>query len=411
MSTTTMTKPITLPSDANASGRSFGQEELDLLRQVIESGTLNCTKGSTVIELEKRFAEWIGLPHCRAVNTGSAAVHCAVAAIDPEPGDEIIGTPITDMGAIAAILYQAAIPVFADVDPRTYQVTAETIAAKITRRTRAIMVTHLFGNACEMDEILELAARHGLPVIEDCAQAYGAKYKGRTVGTIGDIGCFSLQQGKHMTTGEGGMVVTRDPALFRRMVLFSDKAWGYGDPKPDHYFLAPNYRMTELAGAVALAQLGKLDGMIDARVRMADRLTAKIAGLHGVEAPHVGDGVRHSYWKYPLRVDPALVPGGAEAFGARLKAAGVFCVPRYISKPAFECEVLRDQRTFGKSRFPFVGEHRKGEPEIRYDARETPGTLEALSRVVVLPWNERYTEEHVDFIAGVIRDAQSELVG
>ena len=406
---TTMTKAVTLPSDADASGRSLGAEELELLRQVIEAGTLNCTKGSTVIRFEKRFAEWIGLPHCRAVNSGTAAVHTAIAAIDPEPGDEIVTTPITDMGAISAILYQTAIPVFADVDPRTYQVTAATLEKKLTRRTRAIVVTHLFGNACDMDEILELANRRGLPVIEDCAQAFGATYKGRPVGTLGQIGCFSLQQGKHMTTGEGGMVVTRDPALARRMVLFSDKAWGYGDPKPDHYFLAPNYRMTELCGAVALAQLAKLDRMIEARVRTAARLSARLAGLPGVEAPHVAQGVRHSYWKYPLRVDPAVVRGGAEAFGARLKAAGVYCVPRYIAKPAFECEVLRDQRTFGKSRFPFVGEHRRDEPEVRYDSADTPGTLDALARVVVLPWNERYTDEHVDFVAGVIRDAHREL--
>jgi dTDP-4-amino-4,6-dideoxygalactose transaminase len=333
----------------------------------------------------------------------------AVAAIDPEPGDEIVTTPITDMGAIAAILYQAAIPVFADVDPRSYQVTARTIEKKLTRRTRAIVVTHLFGNVCDMDPILELAARHGLPVIEDCAQAYGASHAGRRVGTLGTIGCFSMQQGKHITAGEGGMVVTRDPALHRRMVLFSDKAWGYGDPEPDHYFLAPNYRMTELAGAVALAQLGKLDRMLEARVATAHRLTAQIAGLVGVEAPYVAPGVRHTYWRYALRVDPKQIRGGAVAFGARLKAAGVACVPRYIQKPAFECAVLREQRTFGKSRFPFVGAQRAGEPEIRYDARETPGTLEALARVVVLPWNERYGDEHVDFLAGVIRDAQREL--
>ena len=401
---------IVLPSDANATGRSLGKEELELLRKVIESGTLNCTKGTTVIGLEKRFREWVGMPHCRAVNSGTAAFHCAVAAIDPEPGDEFVTTPITDMGALTPILYQTAIPVFADVDPRTYQVTADTIARKITRRTRAIVATHLFGNACDMDPIMELGARHGLPVIEDCAQAYGTTYKGRHVGTIGHIGCFSLQQGKHMTAGEGGMVVTRDGALFRRMVLFSDKAWGYGDPQPDHYFLAPNYRMTELCGAVALAQIEKLDRMIEARVDTAAKLNAKIAGLSGVEAPHVPPGVKHTYWKYPLRIDPAVLRGGADAFGARLKAAGVFCVPRYIQKPAFECEVLRDQRTFGQSRFPFVGEHRKNDPEIKYDAAETPGTVEALARVVVLPWNERYQDEHVDFIAGVIRAAHRELV-
>src|SRR6185436_13683961 len=139
--------------------------------------------------------------------------HAAVAAIDPEPGDEIVTTSITDMGALTPILYQAAIPVFADTDPRTYNVTAETIAPRITRRTKAVIVTHLFGNPCDMDPIVELCREKGLLLLEDCAQAFGATYKGRPVGTIGDIGCFSLQQTKHMTAGEGGMVVARDEKL------------------------------------------------------------------------------------------------------------------------------------------------------------------------------------------------------
>jgi dTDP-4-amino-4,6-dideoxygalactose transaminase len=400
---------IALPSDVNASGRSLGAEELEILRQVIESGTLNCTKGTVVKQFEERFAHWLDLPHCRTVTSGTAAIHTAVAAIDPEPGDEIISSPITDMGAITPIIYQTAIPVFADVDPRTYQVTAAAIEKKITRRTRAVIVTHLFGNACDMDPILELCNQRGIPVIEDCAQSYGTTYKGRHVGTLGAIGCFSLQQGKHMTTGEGGMVVTRDPALARRMVLFSDKAWGYGDPQPDHYFVAPNYRMTELVGAVALAQLDKLPRMIKARVDAADRLTRALEGVPGVFAPTIRSDVRHSYWKYPLRVDPAVIRGGADGLGAKLKASGVFCAPRYIQKPAFECQVLRDRVSFGKSRFPWEGEHRKGEPPVRYDAAETPGTTEGLATVVVLPWNERYTEKHVDFIARVVRAAAVEL--
>src|SRR5205814_3570291 len=197
---------IVLPSDADRTGRDLGAEELALLREVIESGTLNCTRGTQVKAFEKAFAERYGVPHARAVTSGTAAIHAAVAAIDPEPGDEIITTPITDMGAITPILYQTAIPVFADVDPLTYNMTAATIARKITRRTRAVMVTHLFGNPCDMDPILALCARHKLPLIEDCAQAFGTTYKGRAVGTMGAIGCFSLQQGKHMSTGEGGMV-------------------------------------------------------------------------------------------------------------------------------------------------------------------------------------------------------------
>ena len=263
---------IDLPSDGDHTGRDLGNEELELLERVIRSGTLNCTKGTVVKELESEFAERWGAAFCRTTTSGTAAIHVAVAAVDPEPGDEIITTSITDMGALVPIVYQTAVPVFVDVDPETYNVTAETIAPKITDRTKAIIVTHLFGNPCDMDPILELADRHGLPVIEDAAQAYLTEYKGRLVGTIGDIGCFSLQQGKHMTSGEGGIVVSRGEQYARRMKLFIDKAWGYGDPKPDHYFLAPNYRMTELQGAVALAQFRKLDSVVDRRVRTADRL-------------------------------------------------------------------------------------------------------------------------------------------
>ena len=241
---------ITLPSDQEASGRSFGREEIDELVKVIESGTLTCTKGTACATLEKRFADLLGAKYAIACASGSAAVHCAVAAIDPEPGDEIITTPITDMGALTPILYQGAIPVFADVDPLTGNVTAETIARCLSPRTKAIIVTHLFGNPCEMGPIVDLARKHGLPVMEDCAQAYLARDGGKLVGTHGAIGCFSLQQGKHITTGEGGLCVTNDPDLARRIRLFVNKAWGYGDPNPDHYFLALNYRLTELQGAV-----------------------------------------------------------------------------------------------------------------------------------------------------------------
>jgi dTDP-4-amino-4,6-dideoxygalactose transaminase len=403
------TPKVNLPSDANATGRSFGAEELELLKQVIDSGTLNCTKGTMVTRFEKRFAELVGTSFCRCATSGTAAIHAAVAAVNPEPGDEIVSTSITDMGAITPILYQAAIPVFADTDPHTYNVTADSIAAKITRRTRAVIVTHLFGNPCEMEAIVDLCRTRGLVLIEDCAQAYGTTYRGRNVGTFGQIGCFSLQQGKHMTTGEGGMVVSNDPNLSRRMQLFIDKAWGYGDPNPDHYFLALNYRMTELAGAVALAQLDKLAKMVDRRIEMAELLTSSISDLLGVHPPTLRPGAQHTYWKYPLRIDPEVIEGGADAFGQKLKQAGVFCVPRYIQKPAFECEVLRDKRTFGKSKFPYEGEHRKDDPPVVYDIRQTPGTAEGLATVVVLPWNEKYTKDHVAYIADSIRAASSEL--
>ncbi|MBT8248408.1 MAG: DegT/DnrJ/EryC1/StrS family aminotransferase, partial [Acidimicrobiia bacterium] len=289
----------TLPSDQNASGRDLGTDELALLKSVIESGTLTSTKGETVKNLELEFAQMLGSPHAVACSSGSAAVHIAVAALDLEPGDEVITTPVTDMGALAPILFQGLIPVFADTDPATLNVTAETIAARITARTRAIIVTHLFGCPADMGPIMDLAARHGLPVIEDAAQAFLAESQGAMVGTVGAIGCFSFQQGKHMTSGEGGIVVTADPALARRMRLFVNKAWGYGDPAPDHYFLALNYRLTELQGAVALAQLRKLPSAVKRRRAMAERLTSRISGLDGLELPSAPDGGDHSYWRYP----------------------------------------------------------------------------------------------------------------
>lgn len=388
-----------LPSDADHTGRNLGKEELEILKKVIESGTLNCTKGTMVKEFERRFAEKYCVSFCRTTTSGTAAIHTAVAAINPEPGDEIITTPITDMGAITPIIYQTAIPIFADVDPITYNVTAETIAPKISRRTKAIIVTHLFGNPCDMDPIIEIASQYNLPIIEDACQSYLAEYKGRLVGTIGDIGCFSLQQGKHMTTGEGGIVISKNGNYSRRMWLFVDKAWGYGDPKPDHYFLAPNYRMTELQGAVALAQLDKVDIVVESRIRTAEMLTKLISKIEGVSPPFVTPNGKHVYWKYPLRIDDEVIRGGVDLFAAMLKEKGIFCAPRYIQKPAFMCKIFTERNTFGNSHFPFEGPHRKNDPPIIYNPKDYPGTYEALSHVVVLPWNEFYTEEHVNYIA------------
>ena len=399
-------KVLTLPSDQDASGRTLGAEELALLTEVIQSGTLTSTKGNFVRTFEEKFAARIGVKHSYACASGSAAVHTAIAAINPSPGDEIVTTSITDMGALSPILYQGAIPVFADVDPRTYNVTARTIEPVLSERTRAIIVTHLFGNPCEMDEIMDLANKRGIPVIEDCAQAFLAEHNGKRVGSIGAIGCFSLQQGKHITTGEGGIVTSNDDALARRMFLFINKAWGYGDPNPDHYFLALNYRISELQGAVVLAQLDKLDEVVESRIRTANSLTKKLHRVRGIETPYVGSKNMHSYWKYCLRVDNRMIEDGAHGMARVLKEKGIASAPRYIQKPAFMCEVFQKQRTFGDSNFPF----NLARPEaVDYSRGKFPGTFEALEGVLVMPWNERYTEEHVDYIADAVRDAADGL--
>jgi dTDP-4-amino-4,6-dideoxygalactose transaminase len=406
MSTATPYETMKLPSDQDATGRTLGEEEIELVATALRSGTLTSTKGNFVKTLETEFARLYDVPHAHACASGSAAVHLAVAAINPEPGDEIVTTSITDMGALTPILYQAAVPVFADVDPHTYNITAEAIERVLSPRTKAIIVTHLFGNPCDMTSIMALAKSRGLPVIEDCAQAFLARHRGQLVGTFGDIGCFSLQQGKHITTGEGGLVIARDAALARHMYLYINKAWGYGDPKPDHYFLALNYRMTELQGAVAVAQLGKLDFAATQRADLAARLSAELADIPGVALPAVAEHDHCTFWKYCLHIDSQQLPGGAVAVAARLKPRGIACAPRYIQKPAFQCEIFRDQRTFGASRFPFT----LARPEaVDYSPERFPGTFAALEGVLVLPWTERYTAEHVDFLARSIRDAVEEV--
>jgi perosamine synthetase len=400
---------LTLPSDQDASGRTLGEEEIQLLTEAIRSGTLTSTKGTFVKQLEQQFADLLGVKYAYACASGSAAVHTAIAAIDPEPGDEIITTSITDMGALTPILYQTAIPVFADVDPRTWNVTAETIRPCISERTKAIIVTHLFGNPCEMTEIMALADAHGIPVIEDSAQGFLATHCGQPVGSIGAVGCFSLQQGKHITTGEGGIVTTNDDALARRLFLFINKAFGYGDPQPDHYFIAPNYRMSELQGAVAVAQLGKLPDIVARRQASAQKLTDLLQHTAGIATPWIDARSTHVYWKYCLRVDSHSIREGAVGLAQTLKADyGIFSAPRYIQKPAFQCEVIRDQRTFGNSRFPF----NLARPEaVDYSPEKFPGTFTGLEQVLVLPWNEAYTDDHIRYIANALKTAVAQLSG
>ncbi len=403
MTTQAILRPImTLPSDQDATGRTLGAREVELVSEAIYSGTLTSTKGSFVTRLEKAFAAEIQSTFAHACSSGSAAIHAAISAIDPEPGDEIITSSITDMGALTPILYQGAIPVFAETNPETLNLTAETIEPWISPRTKAIVVTHLFGNPCEMDPIMELANKHGIPVIEDCAQAYLAKYKGRDVGTIGTIGCFSMQQGKHMTTGEGGLVTTNDKELARRMFLFINKCYGYGDAQADHYYISLNSRLSELQGAVALGQLEKLQGCVQNRTKHANALTHALAGIRGIRPFPVLQDATCVYWKYCLIVDANVISDGAVGLAKQLKIRGISSAPRYIQKPAFMCEIFQKKRTFGKSQFPFT----LARPEVlNYNREQYPLTFAGLEHTLVLPWNERYTTEHVDYIATSVKEA------
>lgn len=406
-----MSDLMKLPMDQDASGRSFGSQELAYLKEVLDSGKLFGPKGQFVKRLEDTYAKLMGMPHARAVSSGTAGVHCAVMALDLEPGSEILTTPITDMGAILPIMFQGCVPIFCDVDPATLNVTADTLEARITERTKAIIITHLFGLSCDMTSIMELAAKHDIMVIEDCSQSYLATHKGKLVGGYGDIGVFSLQQGKHATCGEGGLIVSNDAKLARRAKLSGDKAWPYGESNGDHEFLSTNYRMSELEAAVALAQIEKLEANTDTRCKTVAHMQARLEGIHaGVTFPTAPDGDRHTYWRIPIMIDKQNIPGGVDAVGKYLREYGVVNMPRYIVKPAFMCDVIRNQVTFGTSRWPFSQWEATTGKTYTVDPADFPGTYKGLESVIVIPWNEKCTIEHADFVADALKRAVAEAV-
>jgi perosamine synthetase len=369
----------------------FDEREVALVSQAIRSQNLFGLGGPMVTEFERRFAALYGADLAVASTSGTAAIHIAIGAINPEPGDEIITAPITDGGTIVPILYQNAIPVFADID-RTYNMDPASVERQITPRTKAILVVHLFGNPCDMDAMVDIARRHGLWLIEDCSQAHQTTYKGRLLGTLGDVGCFSLQQSKHMTTGDGGVTITNNLALANRLINFRDKGWnrqpGWG---PRTYeFLAPNYRMTELQGAVGIVQTEKVRAVVARRNELGDLLTAEISGIEGLEAAPTTEGGKHTYWLYPLRV----TGWDAEAFARALNAEGIPAGAHYIGAPIFLCmAALWDKQTFGTSGYPLRGG--PGGRSVEYTRGQCPQTERGLKELVTLFIHEQMTEEDI----------------
>ncbi len=393
-----------LPSFLSAAGRTFDAAEEELVLQALRSGCLSRNGGRMVKGLEGDFAAAIGVKHAVACSSGTACVHLAIAALDLDPGDEIIVPPITDIGSILPILWQNAIPIFADVDPLTMLLDPASVEARITPRTRAILAVHLAGLPCPMDELRDVAARHRLVLIEDCAQAFWAEYRGALVGSLSDMACFSLQQSKHMTCGEGGLMVTSVDAYAHRALLFSDKAWpresgSLGSCR--FLFLSQNYRMNELSGAVAWAQLKKVAGTVQRRRVAADALTSKIAGLKGVSPPHVPSGVNPAYWLYMLRVDAASGTD-AKVFGDALMAEGVPAWVQYIVDPLYLSPIFTERKTYGASGYPFTAY-----PSQDFSRGLCPNAEAALRSCIAIHWNENYSGRNVDQIAAAIHKVAS----
>jgi len=391
-----------LPSIKNASGRLVGEEEMALVKEVMESGCLAYIYGDKVTAFEQSFAGLYDVDHAVAVSSGTAALHTAMIYLNPDPGDEILVSPVTDMGSVIPILFQQAIPVFVDIDPATQNIDPKAIEEHLSPRTRAIMVTHIYGSPVDMDPIMEIARRHDLFVIEDCAQAHMTRYHGRLVGTIGNMGCFSFQQSKHITTGDGGMVIANEDQRYgRRIRECFDKGWPRHKPGRDHFFLAPNYHMTELQAAVGLAQIQKYPISIKARQDAAVQLDKLLECEIGVTPVSTLPDCEQTYFYYCFRLHPESFRVDTDAVVRALNAEGLAAEHGYPGPiPLYLYEMIRERKTFGRSGWPFDA------PTARrrwvYQEGLCPRAEEACRQTVILPWNEGLRSHHVDLIGSAI---------
>jgi dTDP-4-amino-4,6-dideoxygalactose transaminase len=274
----------------------IGEEEKTAVLAVLSSGQL--AQGPKVREFEERFAAWAGVRYAVAASSGTAALHLALLAHDLGPGDEVITTPFSFVASANCARFVGARPVFADIEPDYFTLDPEQVARAITPQTRAILPVHLYGQPCDMPALAELAAAHGLIVIEDACQAHGARLNGQPVGAWGTA-CYSFYPTKNMTTIEGGMLTTNDPAIAERARLLRE----HGSPKRyQHILLGYNFRMTDVQAALGLVQLSKLDAWNTQRQSNAAYLNDRLRQTTGVVPPAVRPGATHVFHQYTIRI-------------------------------------------------------------------------------------------------------------
>src|SRR5690554_4683703 len=299
---------------------SFTEEEANAARDVLLSNKVNYWTGQECREFEKEFAAWAGAEYAIALANGTVALDLALKALNIGAGDEVVVTSRTFLASASSIVTAGAVPVFADVDADSQNVTADTIRAVLTERTKAVICVHLAGWPCDMDPIMELAREHGLFVIEDCAQAHGARYKGRTVGSMGHVGCWSFCQDKVMTTGgEGGMVTTNDRDLWKRMWAYKDhgKSWDAVYEREHapgfrwlHESFGTNWRMTEMQAVIGRIQLKRMANWTAQRVKNAKAIWGAARQLPGLRVPDVPADIQHAAYKCYVFVRPEMLAPG-----------------------------------------------------------------------------------------------------
>ena len=354
----------------------IGDEEINAVVEVLKSGML--AHGKEVEAFEREFAEYLGAKHGIAVANGTAALDVALKALGIKEGDEVITTPFTFIATASSILFQRARPVFADIDPKTFNLDPNDVLEKITDKTKALLVVHLYGQPADMKAFKEIAEDHKLFLVEDCAQAHGAEYNGQKVGTFGDIAAFSFYPTKNMTTGEGGMVVTHDDELAERARLL--RSHGQKE-RYYHVTLGHNMRMTNIAGALGRIQLRKLDEWNEARRKNADRLTSGISKITGLTPPYVAPHVRHVYHQYTIGVKEDF-PLGRDELAHKLREKGIG-TGIYYPLPLHHQPLFR---------------------ELDYDQDCCPNAIDASKQVLSLPVHPAVSEDDIKYIVNALEE-------
>lgn len=356
--------------------QTIGEEEKQAVLEVLDSGVLSQFLGTwspdffggvRVQQLERAWEAYFGVKHAVSVNSATSGLNAAVGAAGVGPGDEVIVSPYTMSASAVAALVYGGIPVFADIDPQTFCISAETIRPKITSRTRAIIVVDIFGYPADMDPIMALAEEFGLVVIEDCAQAPGARYKDRLAGTLAHMGVFSLNYHKTIHCGEGGIVVTDDSRLAERLQLIRNHAEVVVKNKGVEdivNMIGFNYRMTEIEAAIAGEQLKKLPALLSPRIRAARYFDARLSKLPGLTAPFVAPDVIHGYYLYTMKYDARVIGIPRQRFVDAVKAEGVPLVAGYV-EPIYLQPLYQQRIGYGRDGFPFTYPGYKGTIDYR----------------------------------------------